>query len=86
MSPAQGEHARHRHGPSFKHHLWCVEPSAVCAWWHRLSRRGRIAQLWNTAPSPVDGMWPTAWRHTHPTRFDRLRSWAARLFSARTAR
>jgi hypothetical protein len=31
-------------------------------------------------------MWPTAWRYTHPTRLDRLRSWAARLFSARTAR
>ncbi|MEV5567931.1 hypothetical protein AB0L54_34515 [Streptomyces sp. NPDC052196] len=29
-------------------------------------------------------VWPTAWRHTHPTRFDRLRSWAARRF--RTAR
>jgi hypothetical protein len=27
-----------------------------------------------------DGVWPTAWRHTHPTRFDRLRSWAARRF------
>ncbi|WP_030990026.1 hypothetical protein [Streptomyces sp. NRRL WC-3744] len=32
------------------------------------------------------GVGPTAWRHTHPTRFDRLRSWAARLFSARTTR
>ncbi|CCK32929.1 hypothetical protein BN159_p51 (plasmid) [Streptomyces davaonensis JCM 4913] len=30
------------------------------------------------------GVFPTAWRHTHPTRFDRLRSWAARRF--RTAR
>lgn len=27
-----------------------------------------------------DGVWPTAWRHTHPTLFDRLRSWAARRF------
>ncbi|MFG3157991.1 hypothetical protein ACGF7W_38830 [Streptomyces sp. NPDC048219] len=30
------------------------------------------------------GVWPTAWRHTHPTRFDRLWSWAARRL--RTAR
>ncbi|WP_225638134.1 hypothetical protein [Streptomyces solaniscabiei] len=28
-------------------------------------------------------VFPTAWRHTHPTRVDRLRSWATRLFAAR---
>ncbi|MEU6603405.1 hypothetical protein [Streptomyces flaveolus] len=32
------------------------------------------------------GVFPTAWRHTHPTRFDRLRSWATCLLTARTAR
>ncbi|SEB31830.1 hypothetical protein SAMN04490357_0214 [Streptomyces misionensis] len=31
-----------------------------------------------------DGVWPTAWRHTHPTRVDRLRSWVIRRL--RTAR
>ncbi|MCF3180011.1 hypothetical protein IPZ70_08660 [Streptomyces polychromogenes] len=24
-----------------------------------------------------DGVWNTAWQHTHPTLLDRLRSWAA---------
>ncbi|EST18032.1 hypothetical protein [Streptomyces roseochromogenus] len=32
----------------------------------------------------VHGVFDTAWRHTHPSRFDRLRSWATRRF--RTAR
>ncbi|MFJ6785577.1 hypothetical protein [Streptomyces yangpuensis] len=31
-------------------------------------------------------VWPTAWRHTHPSRFDRLRQWAARLLSIRYTR
>ncbi|MEV0981962.1 hypothetical protein [Streptomyces sp. NPDC049915] len=31
-------------------------------------------------------VFPTAWRHTHPTRFDRLRTRAARLLTDRTAR
>ncbi|MDX2999790.1 hypothetical protein [Streptomyces scabiei] len=30
-----------------------------------------------------DGVWPTAWRHTHPTRLDRLRQKAARLLRTR---
>ncbi|MEV7471526.1 hypothetical protein AB0O20_34280 [Streptomyces kronopolitis] len=29
-------------------------------------------------------VFPTAGRHTHPTRLDRLRSWTARLLTART--
>ncbi|MFF4534094.1 hypothetical protein ACFY1P_33095 [Streptomyces sp. NPDC001407] len=32
------------------------------------------------------GVFPTAWRHTHPTRFDQLRQWAARRFRTRTTR
>ncbi|MFF3558291.1 hypothetical protein ACFYXL_33310 [Streptomyces tsukubensis] len=28
-------------------------------------------------------VWPTAWRHTHPTGFDRLRSWARRFRTPR---
>ncbi|WP_326708128.1 hypothetical protein OG758_47520 [Streptomyces sp. NBC_01474] len=32
------------------------------------------------------GVFPTAWRHTHPTRFDQLRHWAARRFPTRTTR
>ncbi|GHI04977.1 hypothetical protein AQI88_24185 [Streptomyces cellostaticus] len=32
------------------------------------------------------GLFPTAWRHTHPTRFDQLRQWAARRFRTRHAR
>ncbi|MFE9137815.1 hypothetical protein [Streptomyces sp. NPDC007355] len=35
-----------------------------------------------------DGVFATAWRHTHPNRVDRLRQWATRRlqFRARTAR
>lgn len=33
-----------------------------------------------------DGVFDTAWRHTHPTRLDRLRQWTARLLRTRTAR
>ncbi|GGX53025.1 hypothetical protein [Streptomyces noursei] len=29
------------------------------------------------------GMDRSAWRHTHPTRVDQLRQWAARLFQTR---
>lgn len=32
------------------------------------------------------GVFPTASRHTHPTRFDQLRHWAARRFPTRTTR
>jgi hypothetical protein len=32
------------------------------------------------------GVFSTAWRHTHPTRFDQLRHWDARRFPTRTTR
>ncbi|MET9694299.1 hypothetical protein ABZY81_38770 [Streptomyces sp. NPDC006514] len=59
------------------------------------------ATLDNTRPKPYawtctcgarrsfptnDGVFDTAWRHTHPTRLDRLRAWAARLLRTRAAR
>jgi len=31
------------------------------------------------------GLDASAWRHTHPTRWDQLRQWAARLFRTRGA-
>ncbi|MFE1579294.1 hypothetical protein [Streptomyces fradiae] len=33
-----------------------------------------------------DGVFPSAWRHAHPTRLDRLRQWATRLLRTRRAR
>ncbi|MFB7781882.1 hypothetical protein ACFC1D_04060 [Streptomyces vinaceus] len=33
-----------------------------------------------------DGVFDTAWRHTHPTRLDRLRQWTARLLRTRATR
>ncbi|GGR45783.1 hypothetical protein AB0K71_17905 [Streptomyces syringium] len=30
-----------------------------------------------------DAVFPTAWRHTHPTHLDRLRQWATRRLRAR---
>ncbi|MEU8550534.1 hypothetical protein AB0C81_26735 [Streptomyces roseoverticillatus] len=32
------------------------------------------------------GLDSSAWRHTHPTRFDQLRQWATRRFRTRTTR
>ncbi|MEU2391931.1 hypothetical protein [Streptomyces sp. NPDC007369] len=32
------------------------------------------------------GVFDTAWRHTHPTRLDRLRQWATRLLRTRDTR
>ncbi|MFD8023494.1 hypothetical protein ACFV6G_24100 [Streptomyces lavendulae] len=32
-----------------------------------------------------DPVFPTAWRHTHPTPVDRLRHWATRLLHTRAA-
>ncbi|MFE9636550.1 hypothetical protein [Streptomyces sp. NPDC006463] len=34
----------------------------------------------------ADAVFDTAWRHTHPTRLERLQSWATRLLRPRTAR
>lgn len=31
-------------------------------------------------------VFPTAWRHTHPTPFDQLRQWATRRLRTRTTR
>ncbi|MGW6876214.1 hypothetical protein [Streptomyces xanthophaeus] len=33
-----------------------------------------------------DDVFDTAWRHTHPTRLDRLRQWATRLLRTRHTR
>ncbi|MDX2565029.1 hypothetical protein PV371_35995 [Streptomyces sp. TX20-6-3] len=33
-----------------------------------------------------EGVFPSAWRHTHPTRLDRLRQWTARRLRTRRAR
>ncbi len=33
-----------------------------------------------------DGVFATAWRHTHPTRLDRLRQWTTRRLRTRRAR